>query len=123
MKSATVMANALQRGLSFASWLRCRFMDRTYTIEEIKRISIPVAQKYGVKKMALFGSYARGEQKETSDIDFVIDKGRIQGLEFFGFINSLEDVLDVHVDVMTYQSLQDSLINEAIADEVVLYEQ
>ena len=97
-------------------------MDRSYTIDEIKRISVPVARRYGVKKLALFGSYARGEQKASSDIDFVIEKGRIKGLDFFGFINSLEDVLGVPVDVMTYQSLQDSLIRDAIADEVVLYE-
>jgi len=97
-------------------------MDRAYTIEEIKDISVPVAQRYGVKKLALFGSYARGEQKEQSDIDFLIDKGRIKGLEFFGFINSLEDDLGVHVDVMTYDSLRESFIASSIGDEVVLYE-
>ena len=97
-------------------------MDKLYTIDEIKRISIPVAQKYGVKKLALFGSCSRGEQKSTSDIDFLIDKGKIQGLEFFGFINDLEDDLGVHVDVLTYDSLRESLIASAIEDEVVLYE-
>jgi len=97
-------------------------MERLYTLEEIKRISIPIAKKYGVKKLALFGSYARGEHQVTSDIDFLIDTGRIQGLEFFGFINNLEDDLGVHVDVMTYDSLRDSLIAYAIEDEVILYE-
>jgi len=97
-------------------------MDKPYTIDDIKRISIPVAQKYGVKKLALFGSCARGEQSLTSDVDFLIDKGRIRGLEFFGFINDLEDDLGVHVDVLTYDSLKESLIAEAIEDEVVLYE-
>jgi len=96
-------------------------MSRTYTIDEIKTISVPVAQKYGVKKLALFGSYARGEQKEQSDIDFLIDKGKIQGWEFFGFINALEDNLGVHVDVMTYDSLRESLVADSINDEVVLY--
>ena len=97
-------------------------MNKIYTIDEIKRISVPVAKKYGVKKLALFGSYARGEQKAASDIDFLIEKGNIQGWEFFGFINNLEDDLGVHVDVMTYDSLRDSLIADAIEDEVVLYE-
>ena len=97
-------------------------MEKSYTIDEIKRISIPIAQKYGVKKLALFGSYARGEHTTKSDIDFLIEKGEIQGLEFFGFINSLEDDLGMHVDVMTYDSLRESLISYAIEDEVVLYE-
>ncbi|MCL1829350.1 MAG: nucleotidyltransferase domain-containing protein [Oscillospiraceae bacterium] len=98
-------------------------MERPYTIDEIKNISVPVARKYGVKKLALFGSYARGEQKLNSDIDFLIEKGKIKGWEFFGFINNLEDDLGVHVDVLTYNSLQDSLISDAVGDEVVLYEE
>jgi len=97
-------------------------MERAYTIDEIKRISIPIAQRYGVKKLALFGSYAKGDQKSNSDIDFLIEKGRIQGLDFFGFINNLEDNFGVHVDVLTYDSLKESLLASAIEDEVVLYE-
>jgi predicted nucleotidyltransferase len=48
-------------------------MDGLYQIDEIKKISVPIAQKYGVKKLALFGSFARGEQGNGSDIDFLID--------------------------------------------------
>jgi len=97
-------------------------MAATYKVDEIKRISVPIAQKYGVKKLALFGSYARGEQSEESDIDFIIDKGKIEGWEFFGFINNLEDDLGVSVDVITYESLAESFISNAVKDEVVLYE-
>ena len=97
-------------------------MAKVFAIDDIKRISVPIAQKYGVKKMALFGSYARGEQNGKSDIDLVIDKGKIQGLEFFGFINDLEDDFGLHVDVLTYDALKDSLIADAVEDEVVLYE-
>jgi predicted nucleotidyltransferase len=39
----------------------------------------------------------------------LLKKGKIQGLDFFGFINSLEDALGVHVDVLTYQSLDDDV--------------
>jgi len=99
-------------------------MSRTYTIDEIKTISVPVAQKYGVKKLALFGSYARREQKANSDIDFLIEKGKVRDLfTFLGFIHALEDDLGVHVDVLTYDSLQDSLIADSVDDEVVLYEE
>jgi len=98
-------------------------MKKTYTIEEIKSIAVPVAIKYGVGKLALFGSYARGEQQTASDIDFLIEKGKIQDLFVFsGFINALEDNFGVRVDVLTYDSLKDSLIADAIEDEVVLYE-
>ena len=51
-----------------------------YTIEEIKQKAIPIAQEYGVDSMSLFGSYARGEASEDSDLDFFIDRGDIKGL-------------------------------------------
>ena len=99
-------------------------MNRPYTIDEIKTISVPVARKYGVKKLALFGSYARREQKANSDIDFLIEKGKVRDLfTFLGFIHALEDDLGVRVDVLTYDSLQSSLIATSIDDEVILYEE
>ena len=42
----------------------------------------------------LFGSYARGEATPGSDIDLRIDKGRIRGLEFAGFLGDLQDAFD-----------------------------
>jgi predicted nucleotidyltransferase len=97
-------------------------MSGIYKIDDIKKISVPIAQEYGVKKLALFGSYARGEQKAKSDIDFLIEKGQIQGWEFFGFINKLEDDLGIPVDVYTYDSIRDSLIADALHEAVILYE-
>ena len=40
-----------------------------YTIEEIKVKTIPVAKKHGISRMCLFGSYARGEANDDSDVD------------------------------------------------------
>ena len=65
-------------------------MAYTYTIEEIRKIAVPVAKQYGVEKVALFGSYAKGEQKESSDIDLIIKKGNLKGyFAFCGFVNAL----------------------------------
>lgn len=52
-------------------------MAQTYTIDEIKNITVPVAKQYGLEKVALFGSYAKGKQNETSDIDLIIKKKEI----------------------------------------------
>jgi len=53
--------------------------------------------RYGVREIGVFGSYVRGEQKVTSDIDLVVefdDKiGSIGGLEFVGLMNDLEEYL------------------------------
>ena len=40
-----------------------------YTVEFIKEKTIPVAESYGIKSMSLFGSYARGEADDDSDVD------------------------------------------------------
>ena len=91
-----------------------------YTIEEIKEKSIPIAKKYGVSKLALFGSYARGDAIESSDIDFVIDKGAIVGWDFFGFCLDLENEFCKKVDVLTYNSIPKSKYFEI--EELKLYE-
>ena len=44
-----------------------------YTVEQIAQCILPVAQKYGLKAVYLFGSYARGTATESSDIDLLID--------------------------------------------------
>ena len=63
-----------------------------FTLEEIKHKSIPLAQKYGVKRLGLFGSYARGEADENSDLNFLISKGEMRGLfQYMGFVLDLED--------------------------------
>ncbi|MBO6210611.1 MAG: nucleotidyltransferase domain-containing protein, partial [Schwartzia sp.] len=44
------------------------------TIDRIKRMIQPICEKYGVERLFLFGSYARNEATEKSDVDFRIDR-------------------------------------------------
>ena len=94
-----------------------------YTIDEIERRIIPIAKSYGIGSVSLFGSYARGEADEGSDVDILIDKGELAGLiEYFSFVNELEDVLGCHVDVIT-SGIEDKNFLEAIRDErIKIYE-
>lgn len=95
-----------------------------YSIEELRVIIGKIAEEYGVRKVALFGSYSTGSQTADSDIDLIIDKGNIKGLFMFnGFVNSLKERLNKEIDVMTYASLDRSLIKNSVNGEVVLYEQ
>ena len=93
-----------------------------FTIEEIKKKSVPIAKKYGVKKLSLFGSYARGDADEESDVDFLIDKGKIRGLQYFGFVLDLEDEFKCHVDVVMDGISDKEFLAEIKNDAVVLYE-
>jgi len=97
---------------------------KIYTINEIEAAVAPIARAYGVERVALFGSYARGEATHESDIDLRIDKGAISGyFELSGFQLELEDSLAIHVDVLTTGALSDSFLKRIKGEEVVLYEQ
>lgn len=94
-----------------------------FTMEEIKQKSIPLAKQYGVKRLGLFGSYARGDAGENSDLDFLISTGKMRGLlQYMGFVLDLEDAFGCHVDVVTDGIEDQSFLNAIKKDEVVLYE-
>lgn len=93
-----------------------------YTIEELKQIIIPIAQKYGIAKVYLFGSFARGEANENSDIDLRIEKGALKGLfALGGFYAELSEALKVEIDILTTGSLDAEFLEEIEEDEVLLY--
>ena len=94
-----------------------------FTMEEIKQKSIPLAKQYGVKHLGLFGSYARGEAGDNSDLDFLISTGKMRGLlQYMGFVLDLEDAFGCHVDVVTDGIEDQAFLNAIRKDEVILYE-
>jgi hypothetical protein len=98
--------------------------DKAYTIEEIRAVVTPIAQKYGVERIYLFGSYARGEAGTNSDIDLRIDKGSLKGLfALCGLYTEIQDALNSQVDVLTTGSLDDNFLHKIQAEEVLLYAQ
>ena len=96
------------------------------TIEEIREKILPVAKSYDLPKLSLFGSAARGELTDASDIDIIVAKSpQIRGLlSLSALANALEEALNKSVDLVTYDGLEKSYIKKyVLADEVVLYEQ
>ncbi|MFP3090027.1 nucleotidyltransferase domain-containing protein [Treponema sp. TIM-1] len=73
---------------------------------EIKKRVSDIAHKYGVEKAYLFGSYARGEANQNSDVDICIIKGKMRTLvDLSGFYLDLEEALGIKVDVVTTDSI------------------
>ena len=98
-------------------------MANLYEIEEIKNHVAPIAREYGAKRVAIFGSYAKGEARYDSDIDLHIDKGEIKGLfRLAGFHRELEEKLLVAVDILTTGSLSEEFLNRIKDEEIVIYE-
>lgn len=97
-------------------------MSAQYTIPQLRSIIAPLAKAYGAERVCLFGSYARGDMTEKSDIDLRIDKGRIRGLALAGLLTDLEDALGLPVDLLTTSSLDEAFLSAIKKDEVILYE-
>lgn len=76
-------------------------------ITRILRANQPyLASVYGVTKIGLFGSYARSEAVETSDVDLVVEFEHPIGLQFVELANYLEELLGAEVDLLTLEGLQ-----------------
>lgn len=69
-------------------------MNNIMTIDEIKKIVIPVVQQFPVKSLLLYGSYARNEANENSDIDFIVDSNNeLLGWGLCSLLGKLAEVL------------------------------
>lgn len=87
-----------------------------YTIDEIKNKIIPIAIKYNLKAVFLFGSYARGTANENSDIDLIIDTTGTELDTLFKLGAVYEDLSNVfckEIDMITVSSLEQPAIRES----------
>ena len=94
------------------------------TLEEIKKELVKhkegIRKKYGVRILGIFGSYARGEQKEVSDIDILVKIERPIGLRFFELWDDLEAILGVKIDLLTVKAVkQKPLLWKSIKKDLV----
>ncbi|MDI6776204.1 MAG: nucleotidyltransferase family protein [Syntrophales bacterium] len=78
-------------------------------------------ERLSVKKIGVFGSYVRGEQKSRSDIDFLVDFEKPTFDNFMDLVFSLEKYLGRRVDVITEGSLS-PYIRPYVEKEVRWYE-
>jgi len=70
----------------------------------------------------LFGSYARGDVTENSDVDLRVDKGSLKGMfALCGLYTEFEEALQMKVDVLTTGSLDDDFLRKIQKEEVLLY--
>ena len=79
-----------------------------YTEQELISKLNPIFKRHPIKRAALFGSYARGEQTEDSDIDIFLEFDESVDLVrvFYVFWDDLEDKMQIKADVLTHGSLE-----------------
>ena len=90
------------------------------TISKIKKIIMPILNKYGITDINLFGSYARGEANSNSDVDIYCDRGNIKNLVEQGKMkDKLEEALGKEVDIVFSSSKMDSFFKEQIMEDMI----
>lgn len=92
--------------------------------EQIKNIlerqKTYLKEKYKIKEIGIFGSYVRGEQSKTSDLDILVDYEEIPSLfELVELQDYLSDILQVKVDLVMKSGLKPR-IGKHILEEVAL---
>jgi len=95
-------------------------MAKVDTIQNIKKWALPILRRHAVKRAAIFGSFARGEAKARSDIDFLIEY-KTKNKSLFDLVDlksELEDVLGRKVDIVTYNSIYWRLRKQILMEQV-----
>ena len=94
-------------------------------LQELVRVRrediLRIAARYGASNVRIFGSVARGNTDEQSDIDFLVDMEAGRSLfDLGGLLTDLENLLGCSVDVVTEKGLRDRIRNRVLQEAISL---
>jgi uncharacterized protein len=75
--------------------------------------------EFGLKRIGLFGSYARGEDREESDIDIVVEIEKPDLFHLIGIKQAIEEVLGTRVDVVRLRETMNQALRSRIERDVI----
>ena len=78
-------------------------------LDRLKKQKVALFEKYPVHRIALFGSWSRGEQGLNSDVDILVDVDPTIGLGFVSLADELERILGLKVDLVSRRAIRASL--------------
>ena len=91
-------------------------------IEKITKKIKPVAKKYNLVYVWLFGSYAKKKQKKDSDVDILVrTEDVVGGFKIVEVKYALEEALNKNVDIITTGSIKGSLLEDENLEEILIY--
>lgn len=89
--------------------------------EELRRLRPDLRRRYPIRAIGVFGSYARGDQTEASDLDVLVElDGDIGMLAFVGLQQELSDALGLKVDLVTRDALKPRIGQRILSEAVML---
>ena len=94
-------------------------MGRKEIIEILRQYKKEVAEQYGILSIGVFGSAAREETKETTDVDIVVQIDEPDLFLLVGIKKELEERLHRPVDLVTYRERMNQFLKKRIDSEAV----
>lgn len=97
-------------------------LTQQHVVDQLREQAPYLASEFGIRKIGLFGSFAKGQPTESSDIDLVVEFERPIGLRFVELVEYLEKLLGRKVDVLTptgVRGIRRRSIANSIAESVV----
>ena len=92
------------------------------TLERTRQVVTEVGQKYGIKNAYLFGSYAKNEATETSDVDIIMERGDVRTYDdYFDMHEELEKGLGTKVDLVSMDGVKPRFYELIKNDRILLY--
>jgi len=76
-------------------------------------------EQYGVTKIGLFGSYARGEAREKSDIDIVVELEKPDLFYLIGIKQTFQEAMDVNVDIVRLRKEMNQVLKKRILKDAI----
>jgi len=95
------------------------------TVNTIKSIITPLVEDHPIRRVILFGSYARGDETENSDVDLIIDsEGQLDGFVFFELSGKIIKKMPVKTDIFEISEVKvpSSLFDSIKQEGVIIYE-
>jgi predicted nucleotidyltransferase len=89
-------------------------------IETIKKLKPQLNEDFNVEEIALFGSYSRNENNDSSDIDILVKLNKLLGLRFITLLNLLESQLKLKVDLVTDKALRSSMKSRILKEAIYI---
>lgn len=94
-------------------------MSREEILAILRKFKQESAEKYGITTLGLFGSAARDENHDTSDVDVVVKLKKQDLFNLIGIKQDLEESLHTHVDVISYRETMNAFLKKRIDAESV----
>jgi len=92
-------------------------MSHTEILRILKAFKEKHADQYGIVALGVFGSVARDEAKESSDVDVVVKLKKQDMFNMIGIKQDLEEMLHTHVDVISYREQMNRFLKIRIDKE------